>query len=208
MKPGLSTEEYLRNPCRASSLPFWKTEQFEIPESVCIYREDEFGKMLCSGADEPYFRMIHLLQSVQYPRLPDDYILTKANIGEFADHILECYTEESVTAEKLEACTHTQVYDPNLWIAIREKATYKIVASGIGEFDDRIGEGILDWIQVTPDYRRRGLGQAVVCELIKRLSGKADFITVSGRMNNPCNPLALYEACGFSNPVIWHIVTR
>ena len=152
--------------------------------------------------------MIHLLQSVQYPRLPDDYMLTKASIGEFADHILECYTEESVTAEKLEACTHTQVYDPNLWIAIREKATYKIVASGIGEFDDRIGEGILDWIQVTPDYRRRGLGQAVVCELIKRLSGKADFITVSGRMNNPCNPLALYETCGFSNPVIWHIVTR
>lgn len=208
MKRKFSMEEYLSSPCKASSLPFWKTERFEIPENICIYREDEFDSTLDSGVDEPYFKMIHHLQSALCPRLPDNYLLTKASIEEFADHILECYTEENVTTEELETYTQRSAYDPYLWIAVREKATNKIVASGIGEFDSHIGEGILDWVQVTPEYRRRGLGQIVVCELLRRLSGKADFVTVSGRMNNSNNPFALYKTCGFTDPVIWHIVTK
>lgn len=95
-----------------------------------------------------------------------------------------------------------------LWIAVKDNLTEKTVATGIAELDTRIGEGILEWIQVSPKYRRMGLGAFVVNELLNRMKGKADFVTVSGEVKNRTNPLALYERCGFSEKVIWHILTK
>ncbi len=40
------------------------------------------------------------------------------------------------------------------------------------------------------------------------MNGKADFVTVSGKVNNKTNPLALYERCGFSEKVIWHVLSK
>lgn len=202
----IGKEEYLADPCRASSLPFWKTEQFAAPEGVSVFRDNEFDPDNCPGADERYFKLIHDLRSVPQPVLPDGYELTATGPEELAEHISACYTKEGVTAEELAGYAGRDVYDGKLWIAVRDRATGKIVASGIGAFDARIGEGILDWIQVSPAYRRRGLGRVIVCELLDRLSGKADFVTVSGRMDSDTDPFALYISCGFAHPVIWHVV--
>ena len=98
------------------------------------------------------------------------------------------------------------VYSPDLWIGLKENDSGKLVATGIAEFDQEIKEGVLEWIQVSPEFRRRGLGRFVVNELLIRLVKRADFVTVSGRMNNPNNPYALYLNCGFETPVIWHVV--
>lgn len=38
----ISSEEYLRDPCGASSLPLWKTEQMEIPVNITVVREDQY----------------------------------------------------------------------------------------------------------------------------------------------------------------------
>lgn len=199
-------KEYLNNPCMVSSLPFWKTVQMELPKNISVFREDEFDKKSCAGTDELYFKFKHSLKAVQDYALPDGFTLTDARVEDMANHINECYSKEGITVNELDSYTKRDVYDSNLWIAIREKDTNKVVASGIAEFDAKIGEGILDWIQVSLEYRHRGLGRAIVCELIKRLSQKARFVTVSGRVNNADNPFALYKSCGFSNPVIWHVV--
>ena len=202
----ISKEEYIADPCRASSLAFWKAETFKVPSGVRIYREDEFDMEKCCGTDEQYFKLVHTLSSVPQVALSDEYVITRAEIEEFAYHINECYVEEGVTADELKAYTKRDVYNPSLWIAIRERKTARIVASGIAEFDSRIGEGILEWIQVSPDYRRKGLGRFIVCELLSRMSGRAEFVTVSGRLNSASNPLSLYKSCGFGHQAIWHIV--
>ena len=46
---------------------------------------------------------------------------------------------------------------------------------------------------------------AIVNELLYRLKGQADFVTVSGDVNNEDNPLGLYEKCGFVDKRIWLI---
>ena len=199
-------EEYIKDPCRAASLPFWKAESYEIPAHIAVFREDAFDSQSCKGRDEPYFKMVHSLNAIISPILPEGYLLTTASPEEYAAHINQCYDEESVTAEELEAYTKRAVYDASLWFAVRESGSGRIVASGIGEMDKNIREGILDWIQVSPDSKRKGLGRFVVCELLRRMAGRANFVTVSGRLNNPDNPLALYRSCGFENPVIWHVV--
>jgi len=204
----ISLRDYLSDPCAASSLPFWKTEQMQLPANLSVYREDQFNEAACAGTDTPYFRMIHTLKSIPEPVLPAEYELTSANADELAIHIQACYDSEGVTGAELHAYTQRPVYDAELWIAVRERKTGRIAASGIGELDGRIGEGVLEWIQTSPVHRRKGLGKFVVCELLRRLSKKADFVTVSGRMNNPHEPYALYRACGFSHPVIWHVVRQ
>ena len=43
-------------------------------------------------------------------------------------------------------------------------------------------------------------------ETLKRLKAKALFVTVSGDVNNPCNPLSLYQRCGFTDIRIFKII--
>ena len=80
--------------------------------------------------------------------------------------------------------TTRPVYDTALWLAVKDDQTGNIVATGIAELDREIGEGILEWIQVSQDYRRKGLGRYIVSEFLWRMKGKAGFATVSGQCNN------------------------
>lgn len=82
----------------------------------------------------------------------------------------------------------------------------KIAATGIAEFDNQVYEGILEWIQVSPTYRGLGLGTYTVTELLKRISEKAKFATVSGQVDNVYKPENLYRKCGFKGNDVWHIL--
>ena len=202
----MDAKDYRADPCRASSLPFWKTEQVTVPENITILREDQFDASESGGTDEPYFRLIHRLEGIERPALPESFRIVPCDTEGFARHIRECYREECITVDELRAYSRRPVYDPDLWIMVTDTTNGRMAASGIADADTRIGEGILEWIQVSPDYRRRGLGQYIVRELLYRMKGKVDFATVSGRVNNPDNPFALYRSCGFTDPVIWHIL--
>ena len=74
--------------------------------------------------------------------------------------------------------------------------------------DRRIGEGILEWIQVSEEYRRQRLGTYIVTELLHRMKGRADFVTVSGKCNDLSEPRALYRKCGFTGNDVWHIMRK
>lgn len=78
----------------------------------------------------------------------------------------------------------------------------------MAELDAEIKEGILEWIQVSPEYRGKGLGKFVVNELLWRMKDKAEFATVSGKVNNSTNPRGLYIACGFFGEEIWHVMRK
>ena len=203
----MNANDYITDPCKASSLPYWKTENIVMPEHIIVLRDDDYNKEQPARNDDQYFKMIHNLKMIPDAFLPDDFEVVQADVKFFANHINNCYEQEHVSVDELMMYkTHT-VHQDDLWIAIMESRTKNIVASGIAELDSRIGEGILEWIQVSQEYRRLGLGKYVVCELLRRLQGRADFVTVSGRLANKSNPFELYKSCGFCNPVIWHVVS-
>ena len=204
----MKVEEYMRDPCRASALPFWKTERFAIPEHVSVIREDLLRGAVMDGRDEAYFKVIHRLENIPTARLPRNFEICTCGVDEHAAHINACYEKEGLRPDELEEYLLRPVHDPSLWIAVREKTSQRLAATGIAELDLRIGEGILEWIQVSPEYRRQSLGKYVVCQLLRRMAGHAGFVTVSGKMNADGNPLALYMSCGFSDPVIWHVIRK
>lgn len=205
----MNPNTYLAAPCRASSLPFWKTNSVAVPDFIRVVREDLLVPEMAQGCkDEPYFKLYHDLGRVEQKAIPTGFALISPSAPALSRHIEECYSEERAPEEDLLLYQKRALYRPELWIALIDSATGKIAASGIAEFDATIGEGVLEWIQVSPAYRRRGLGEYLVRELLTRLKPLADFVTVSGRINNETKPELLYKKCGFGSMVIWHVLIR
>lgn len=201
--------QYLENPCRASSIPYWKAVSISVPENMRILHQDDFHtSFLEDFADEPYFRLKHDLRNVTPVVLPRGFTWCTVQLTDFADHINRCYSGIGVTAEELSGYTARKVYCPDLWIAIKDEGTDKIAATGIAELDREMDEGILEWIQVSAEYRGRGLGCCIVRELLWRMKDMAKFATVSGQCNNLSQPEKLYRKCGFAGNDVWHLLTK
>lgn len=205
----ITKEQYLEDPCRAASIPYWKAVSISVPGDMKIVHEDDFrAEILEQYVDEPYFRLKHDLRGLEPVAVPQGYSLRAAAAEAFAAHIGGCYEGIGISAEALRGYTGRPVYCRELWLALWDDSTGKIVATGIAELDREIGEGILEWIQVSEEYRGRGLGGYVVKELLWRLKDRAGFATVSGQCNNPTHPEALYRKCGFAGNDVWHVLRR
>lgn len=205
----MKKEVYLANPCKASSLPFWKTNRVDIPENMMIVLEEDLqGVAVREYLDERYFKLIHRMNDLEKPVLDNRYEMVCCEVPEYVKHISSCYDGVGISTEALMSYQTHAVYDRDLWIAVTECGHNAIIASGIAEVDKDIKEGILEWIQVSPGYRGKGLGKFVVNELLWKMKDKADFVTVSGKIDNPTNPRSLYMACGFSEEAIWHVMRK
>ena len=196
----VSKEEYLKNPTSASSLSFFKTNTININKKIEIVDKVEDNTL-----NKYYFKLVHYLDNIQDIKLDDNYIFTDANINEFNDHINSCYDDININVEVLKEYQNSIVYDNDLWIAIKDVDNNKIIGSIIASFDKDIKEAYIEWLQISKEYRCLGLGFVLVNELLRRLKGKALFVTVSGDVNNPYHPLSLYQRCGFSKCTIFKI---
>lgn len=205
----INKNEYLICPCNVSSIPYWKAKSITVPDGMSIVHQDNFNKIEYQNyIDEPYFRLIHNLQNLSIQALPQGYSLYKATLRDFAEHINSCYSKIGVTESDLRDYTARPVYDSALWLAVKDNQTNEVVATGIAELDTEIGEGVLEWIQVSKQHRGCGLGKYVVLELLWRMKDKAKFSTVSGQCNNPSNPERLYRKCGFTGSDVWHVLRK
>jgi len=199
---------YLSNPCGTLATAFWKERHFTKPEGIRIVLE----KDACSdfGEGTRYFRLSHDLRGLQKAILPDGYTFREVVIPDEAEivaHIInQCYEGYSQTKESVLTWSKYPVFDNNLWIFILDGVSEQPVALGIADFDAGIKEGSLEWIQVLPKYQGMGFGKAVVLELLARLKDKADFVTVSGEVDNATNPEQLYRKSGFVGDDVWVVL--
>ena len=206
----MTLEEYRADPCAALSIPYWKNKGITVPPQMRIVHQRDFhASMLADYADDPYFRLRHDLQCIA----PADDRFTcrtarEADIPLMAEIINRSYTDLSVTVEQLQGYRATPAFAADLWIIAHDVQTQACVGCGIADFDAEAREGVLEWIQVLPEHRGRRAGQFIVSELLRRMAGRADFATVSGRVNNATNPQALYRRCGFTGDELWHILTK
>ncbi|SFH80731.1 Acetyltransferase (GNAT) family protein [Lachnospiraceae bacterium NLAE-zl-G231] len=207
----VSYDEYLKNPCGSLSLPYWKSQTLSLPANMRIVHDSNFfPELLNEYTDERYFRLYHNLKDVENT-CPEAIELITASQNE-TDNIVSIinnsYYDIHVDSAQMESYMQTPVYCKELWLLAVEKRTGKYIGSGIADYDPEIKELILEWIQVLPPYRGKGIGQALVNELLLRMKNTAGFATVSGKVDNPTNPEALYRRCGFTGDDIWHILQR
>ncbi len=207
----ISIEDYKKNPCKASSIPYWKTKNLTIPSNIKIIHDNEFdGKLLDNYIDRKFFRLIHDLSNIPEPHIPEIEleIIPPNRTDELVDMINRSYAHSEVRVSKdyIRSLTTTQVYCPGLWIGaiLNERLTGSIIC----DFDIEVGEAIIEWLQVLPEYRGRGIASALICKALKTMRGIADFATVSGECDNITNPESVYRSCGFNGDDVWHILNE
>ncbi len=203
-------ENYKNNPCGTLSIPYWKNKMTCIPSNMKVIHDRDYSPELnYDYDDEMYFRLYHSLENID-DSVPDWMTVRSVendnDIELMAEIINKSYTDISISVKHLYELTKTTAYNKDLWIIILDKATGLPIGSGIGDFDKEASEGVLEWIQVMPEYRRRYVGYTVVNQLLLRMSGKAHFATVSGQVYDITNPEKLYRDCGFTGDDIWHIL--
>jgi GNAT superfamily N-acetyltransferase len=209
---------YLQNPCRTLPNAFWKTIR-DADKTNCIINNDdvvlcnEFITLANSKSNyfedkNEYTRYFRLIYDFKNKKLINDdgFAIIDVSIENEYDEIHmfinSCYANISITAEEVEQWCKHPVFNSNLWIWIVDKTTNERIGLGIAEYDNSIKEGSLEWIQVLPKYQGKGVGKAIVYELLRRLE-KANIITVSGEVDNQTNPEKLYRSCGFMGDDIW-----
>jgi GNAT superfamily N-acetyltransferase len=203
----INRQTYLENPCRHASIPYWKIETRGIPEHIRIHHMDDCD---CDASDqvnrETYFRLSHHLTHLVDEDSSIRTIDPKKDIERLAKMINQSYHSEGikVTSQDLISFMMHPVYQSDLWIKIEKEG--QIIASGIAEFDSKLKEGVLEWIQVIPEAQGQGYGQKIVQALLSRLSNRALFVTVSGRLGNLSNPEKRYRQAGFEGNDIWHVI--
>ncbi len=207
----ITLTEYLNNPCGTLSIPYWKAKSITVPPDMKILHDRDFSyDILSEYTDEKYFRLYHTLKDI--PEIvTDDFEVTTAtrrDIKTIVQIINDSYTDISVNAELIKSYTKTPVYNENLWIIVKEKATGNFVGCGLADYDAEAKELVLEWIQVLPEYRGKKIGQLIVTELLFRMKDVANFATVSGKVDNATNPEALYKKCGFVGDDVWHILHK
>lgn len=158
-----------------------------------------------------YFRLVHYFDNIPVYHLPKTLYFQNVNLNKDISDICSllslCYPGSHFTENTIKSWTKTPVFNDNLWVWILDEFETKL-ALGIADFDKDINELSLEWIQVDPQFRHRGLGKALVCELLNRFSINAHFATVSGLCANTTNPEQLYRHCGFKGSDVWLVYDK
>ena len=207
----ISINEYKENPCRAFSIPYWKAKGISIPKGMKIIHGSEIDeKLLKKYADKRFFRLKHDLKNI--PQFETDEIafemISPDRIGELTEMINRSYTHSDVhvTVEHIQSLTKTKVYCPELWIGAFTDG--KLIGSILCDFDSEVGEAIIEWLQVLPEYRGKGIASALTCMALRKMGAFAEFATVSGECDNITAPERVYRRCGFKGNDVWHILNK
>lgn len=198
---------YLENPCRALSLPYWKYKTIKVPDNIEIIHIDNF----CNQYEkyQRYFRICHKLIDIQEVCNNVCLIDIIHDKDSLVRMINECYKHENIMIDKndIDRWMNNPTYNKLLWVKIVKNK--KIIASGIAEYDSRLKEGIIEWVQVLPGYRSKVYGKDIVNYLLKQLKKlNANFVTVSDSLENKTNPEKLYRKCGFTGNDVWYICQK
>ncbi len=183
-----------------AEVPFALVHSVALP----IFEDRQFSHQ------KAFFRIIHEGDPPDYI-CPPGFVYWDAHpqkqVQVIAQFVRTCYQNMNVDESIVQRWMRHPVFEPNLWVWIMDEAENQPAALGIAELDRRVPEASLEWIQVLPGYRRRGLGKAIIAELLRRVSGEVAFTTVAGKVNNPTRPDRLYRRCGFSGRDLWWLLT-
>lgn len=204
-------QKYWEDPCGLLSIPWWKQKRISLPPGMKILHHRLFTPEEAEGyQDQCYFRLLHDLKGIPAAYHSGFFItpLSPEDAGVIAPIINCSYPDIRVTEDQIRAMADSPAFCPTLWVAALEGDSRCILGCAMGEFDPESGEMSIEWVQVLPAYRRKGIGQALVLELLRRAPEGARFATVSGQVNNISNPEGLYRSCGFTGNDYWHILTK
>ena len=201
----MDIKEYIQNPCGLLSIPYCMEKTMIIPDSVKIIHNSNWTGQYADY--QRFFRVKHRLNDLAPIDFDYDIISIDHQAKQLCEMINASYKHEHIAISEKEILQwkEHETFREDLCIYISANDGI-MAASGIAEYDETCREGFIEWVQVLPEFRKRGLGKKIVFVLLSRLKSLgAEFVTVSGNLDNVFNPLALYRKCGFEGDDIWYV---
>lgn len=204
-------EEYLKNPCRYSALPFYK--EVKQNNDLLVIHNDEVnqGHLKNITSHKRFFRIFHDLRNVDTVNI-QGFVNRKFSADTDIDKVIAIingsYSNIRITSKEVNEMIKDTVYHSDLWNFIIDESTGQEIALGICQYDEVVSEVVFDWIQVLPEYRGKGIASMLVTHLLSDVPKNAKFATVSGDMDNPSSPEKLYKKCGFTGNDVWYIIKK
>ncbi|MBW4505556.1 MAG: GNAT family N-acetyltransferase [Scytonematopsis contorta HA4267-MV1] len=163
--------------------------------------------------DRFFFRMERsLVEPVEQPQFQNGFTLSELNpitdklawLELLNESFLDHWNHHPVTLETLEYWLNEPHYKPSLdLIAVADDGSMCALCNCEikPEYSDRIGKkvGFIGLLGTRRNYRRMGLGRAMLLAGLQRLSDKGmEFVRLGVDADNPNGALRLYESVGFS----------
>lgn len=153
-------------------------------------------------------KVYNSLEGLKELNLPNNLHFKKVRHNQdnsVSEFISLCYDELSIKKEFIQRIKLHPTFDKSFWWWLTDKDNNKI-ALAIGEYDEDINEGSMEWIQVHPDYRKKGYGSLIVNKLLNEMSKKCSFVTASTEHFQSKIVEDFYKKNGFTNKETWWIV--
>lgn len=186
---------------------FWKSPKFAVVHSQYAAHFPRSSHY----SIQRYFRL-QLGESFPVYSLPDGFtfapVQVPVEIPLAAEVIGRCYPHLHPSCDEVLRWTRQPVFTPELWVWVVDRLTSQPAGLGIADFDPVRREASLEWIQVIPEYRGRGVARALISYLLSSLNGRARLVTVSGGADNPSDAEHIYRRCGFVGNHIWWVIRK
>lgn len=206
----IGLEAYLKDPCGTLSVPYYKAVRMGECIPVRIVHDRDFeGDIALGEKHMRYFRMLHNLECIGYTRA-EGYTLRQLEVRDaqkLAALLNVCYSDGAFDQNAaLRILQDEHAFLPGQLGAVLPDGT--LVGSCLCAYDPVCREGTIEWLQVHPQHRRRGVAAALVNACLSEFKSMAAFVTVSGQCDNESQPAAVYRMCGFTGEDVWHIITK
>ncbi len=148
------------------------------------------------------------LSDIELLDLPNNLQFKKVKHNQDAavsEFISLCYESLSIKKEFIKKIKLHPTFNKDYWWWLVDSENNKL-ALVIGEYDEEINEGTLEWIQVHPDYRQKGYGTLIVNKLLNEMNKKCDFVTASTEHFQSKIVEDFYLKNGFENKETWWII--
>jgi ribosomal protein S18 acetylase RimI-like enzyme len=157
-----------------------------------------------------HYRLLFRDQPSPEPILPAGYrfasvVSSPAEVQAISDHVAQ---SDSNSLRLVQDWLNSPKFTADLWVWAIDEAAQQPVGLGLAELDTHFQEASIEWVQVLPAHQRHGLGRALVHEVLRRISERAQFTTVTGPVEDRDNPGAFFRRCGFTGDDVWWLLNR
>ncbi len=183
-------------------------EQIKTLTSLILNDNQLCDKLKNNNNINGIIRVSNFLSDLKEVNLPDNLQFKKVRYNQenaVSNFISLCYEDLNIKKEFIKKIKLHPTFNKDYWWWLVDENQKKL-ALAIGEYDEEINEGSLEWIQVHPEHRRKGYGTLIVNKLLNEMNKKCDFVTASTEHFQSKSVEKFYMKNGFKNKETWWIV--